>query len=178
MSDRSWFLAFDGQQHGPYPEGQLREFIAEGRITADTLVWTEGMADWQKAGDIPGLFGRAAGRPPGLPRSGGPLAAAGGYGGGPLSIDFGIWEFTWRSLVLFIGFLFIIPTPWVVVMYCRWFVSRLHVPQRPNLTFTGQAVDIWWFFVAVALLIYVGVGIQYLSSISSFRSSSLCCTGC
>ena len=56
MSDRSWFFAFEGKQQGPYPEDQLREFIAKRMIKPDTLVWSEGMAGWQKAGDIPGLL--------------------------------------------------------------------------------------------------------------------------
>jgi len=101
MSDRSWFLAFDGQQHGPYPEAQLRQFIAEGRIAADTPVWTDGMADWQNAGDIPGLFARAAG-PPGLPRSGGPPAATGGYA----------------------------PIPWLLRWYTVWYVSQFELVER------------------------------------------------
>ena len=29
-----------------------------GRVRADTLVWSEGMAGWQKAAEIPGLIGR------------------------------------------------------------------------------------------------------------------------
>ena len=99
MASRSWFYASEGQQQGPYPEIQLREFIARGTITADTLVWTEGMANWQRAGDIPGLISGASG-PPAMPHSGGASTGAGGYGGGPLSIDFGLWDFLWRSLVL------------------------------------------------------------------------------
>ena len=60
MANRSWFYASEGQQQGPYPEAQLREFIARGTVTADTLVWSEGMAGWQKAGEIPGLFSSAS----------------------------------------------------------------------------------------------------------------------
>jgi GYF domain 2 len=56
MSNRSWFFASQGQQQGPYPEVKLREFIARGTVTADTLVWSEGMADWQKAGIFPVSF--------------------------------------------------------------------------------------------------------------------------
>jgi len=33
-------------------EAQLRDFIANGAISAETLVWTEGMTDWRRAGDI------------------------------------------------------------------------------------------------------------------------------
>jgi len=147
MADRAWFFASQGQQHGPYPEPQFRQFIAGGNVTAETLVWTEGMANWQKAGDIPGLLAGAP--PPAMPRAGGlPIS-----GGGSLSVDFGIWDFTWRSLVLFISFLFIIPVPWALLMYCRWIVSCVHVPQRPNLGFTGRAVDLMWFYAAVLLYV-------------------------
>ena len=59
MSNRSWFFASQGKQQGPYPETQLRAFIANGTVTAETLVWSEGMSDWQKAGDIPGLLSDA-----------------------------------------------------------------------------------------------------------------------
>jgi hypothetical protein len=151
MSDRSWFYASEGQQLGPYPEAQLRDFIARGSVRPDTLVWTEGMAGWQKAGEIPGLVTGASG-----PQAGGPPVMAGGAGGGSLSIDFDIWEFVWRSLVLLIGLIFIIPTPWVIVWYNKWMVSRVHVPGRPNLSFTGTAmtVAIYYFgFIAIAIVI-------------------------
>ena len=152
MADQSWFFASQGQQQGPYPEAQLRQFIASRVVTAETLVWTEGMANWQKAGDIPGLFSGPSG-PPAFPQSGGPLMNAGGHAGGSLSIDFGIWEFVWRSLVLSFGLIFIIPGPWVILMYCRWIVSCVRVPQRPNLAFTGRLVDLMWFYALVLLVI-------------------------
>ena len=152
MSDRSWFFASQGQQQGPYPEAQLHDLIAKGIVTAATLVWSEGMTDWRKAGDIPGLFSGNSG-PPTVPQAGGSVVAGGSYGGGSLSVDFGIWDFVWRSLVLTIGFLFIIPVPWVMLMYCRWLVSCVRVPQRPNLTFTGRAVDLMWFYAFVLLII-------------------------
>ncbi len=63
MADRSWFYAADGQQQGPFPEAQLRDLIARGAVTADTLVWTEGMSGWQRAGDIPGLVPGGSGPP-------------------------------------------------------------------------------------------------------------------
>ena len=98
MSDRSWFYASHGQQQGPYPEAQLRELIARGTVTADTLVWSEGMAGWQQARKFRACSQAARVRR--LFRApGGPLAGAGGYGGGPLSIDLGLWDFLGRSLV-------------------------------------------------------------------------------
>ncbi len=55
--------------------------------------------------------------------------------------------------MLWIGLLLVIPVPWVVAMYCRWIVSCLRVPQRPNLTFTGRAIDLMWFYAALILFI-------------------------
>jgi hypothetical protein len=78
MPNRSWFYASNGQQQGPYPDDQLRELIARGTVTADTLVWTDGMAGWQRAAEIPGLFSSAS-RPPAVPRPGVAPAAARGY---------------------------------------------------------------------------------------------------
>src|SRR5246127_5583043 len=97
MAERSWFYAASGQQQGPVSEAQLRDLIGRGTVTADTLVWSEGMAAWQRAGEIPGLSSGGA-APPVIPRSGRMISSAGGYGGGgTLSVDFGIWDFVWRT---------------------------------------------------------------------------------
>lgn len=156
MSNRSWFFASQGQQQGPYPEAQLRTFIATGTVTAETLVWSEGMAGWQKAGEIPGLFSPGSG-PPALSQPGGPLVSAGGYTGGPLSIDVGTWSLFGRSLLFIIGLVLVIPAPWTATSFYRWMVSRLHVPGRPNLGFTGQVGDIWYVFVVLGLCTYAGL---------------------
>jgi hypothetical protein len=167
MPNRSWFYASNGQQQGPYPDAQLRDLIARGTVTADTLLWSEGMAGWQRAAEIPGLFRNTSG-PPAIPRPGVPQAAAGGgYGGGALSIDFEILEFTWRSLVLFVGLIFVIPAPWVLVWYLKWLVPRVSVPGRPNLNFEGNAITIAaWFFGFVVLAVLVGLsGVRLLSNL-------------
>jgi hypothetical protein len=160
MASRSWFFATDGQQHGPYSEDQFRDLIGKGDIRADTYVWSEGMAAWQFAGDVPGLLSGGA-RPPAFPDTRGPGAAV-VQAGGPLAVDFGVWDFIWRSVVLFLGLVFVIPAPWVIVMYTRWMVSCTRVPGRPNLSFTGQVGTIvWWYFGAIALAVVIAlVGID------------------
>jgi GYF domain 2 len=169
MSDRSWFYAAQGQQQGPFPEAQFRSLIARGTVTPDTLVWSEGMAGWLRAGDIPDLTPSAS-RPPTVPQPGGRVTGAGGYGDRPLSIDFDILEFTWRSLVLLIGMIFIIPGPWAVVWYLRWIVPCVHVPGRPNLSFAGQAMTLVpWYFGALVVLIGVALtGIHWLNDLIIF----------
>lgn len=176
MPSRSWFYAANGQQQGPFPEDQLRDLIARGTVRADTLVWSEGMAGWQAAGDIPDLIARPPGPPSMPPQMSSPPAYDSGYAvapasGGALSIDFGIWDFVWRSIVLFIGLVFIIPTPWVVVWYNKWIVSKVQVPGRPNLSFTGTAmtVAIYYFgFIAFAIVISLiagFAGIEWLGNL-------------
>ena len=154
MADRSWFYASQGQQQGPYPEAQFRQLIAAGTVTADMLVWTEGMANWQKAGDVPGLLSGTSGTPEVL-QPGGPLASGGGHGGAPLSIDLPVWALFGRFLLLMIGYVFVIPAPWTGTAFYRWMASRTAVPGRPNFAFTGQPGDIWYVFVATGLSLYV-----------------------
>jgi GYF domain 2 len=154
MAERSWFFASNGQQQGPIAETQFRDLIARGSVTPDTLVWTEGMAGWQRAGEIPGLMTGA--RPPAMPQSGPPpvMAAGGGHGGSTLSIDFGIWELFWRGLVASLGMLLVIPGPWLIVWFLNWIVPRVRVPGRPNLGFTGNAMTLVpWYFGGIVLII-------------------------
>src|SRR6516165_8854482 len=153
----SWYYAAEGKQQGPYPEAQFRDLIAQGVVRADTLVWTEGMAAWQKAAEIPGLM-PGAGAPPALSQAGSrPVMDAGGPSGNAISADLPIWPLLGRSLLYVIGILLVIPAPWVATSFYRWFASRIQVPERPNLAFNGNVADIWWVFVLMGLLNYVSV---------------------
>jgi uncharacterized protein DUF4339 len=161
MSNQSWFYASEGQQLGPFPEAQLRDLIARGSVRADTLVWTEGMAGWQKAGEIPGLMSGPSGSPA-IPGASGPPAIGGGYRGGVLSVDLPLWSFLGRSLLYIIGVLLVIPAPWAGTSFYRWAVSRLRVPGRPNLAFNGQVGDLWYVFVLMGLMGYAGLADSYV----------------
>jgi uncharacterized protein DUF4339 len=162
---RSWFYAADGKQQGPFPEADFRQLIARGVVRADTLVWSEGMAGWQKAGDVPGLLSGAPAPPP-FPGSSGDMMGP-RPGGATFSVHFGIWDFTWRSVVLVLGTAVVIPGPWVLVWYMWWFISHVYVPGRGNLAFTGSGNTIaLWFFGSVLLAIAIPqTGIDGLNNI-------------
>ncbi|MGL5169030.1 MAG: DUF4339 domain-containing protein [Afipia sp.] len=166
MSGRSWFVAVGDKQEGPYSEDEFRDLIARGNIRADTYVWADGMPAWQFAGDVPGLL--SSGRvPPAMPRQGVSVPVNGDGSGGSLSIDISIWEMLGRALVFLIGFLLVIPAPWVAASFYGWIVSRIHVPQRGYLGFSGKPLDIWYVFVGLALMTYVGLtGIPYIDLLS------------
>jgi hypothetical protein len=59
MSDQ-WFVHSNDQEMGPYTGEQLVEYAQEGNITAETLVWAEGMPEWAPASQVEGLFPEAA----------------------------------------------------------------------------------------------------------------------
>lgn len=163
MSDRSWYCAYQGQQHGPYTDAQFRDLITSGRVRADMLVWTDGMASWQKAGDIPGLLSRG-GRPPAV--AGGMPMATDGSGGGALSVDLQLWPFFGRCLLLVVGNLLVVPSPWTATSYYRWIFPRFDVPGRPDLAFEGKVGDIWYVIVLLALSGYAGQINHYLQLIA------------
>jgi hypothetical protein len=61
-----------GGQYGPAVGDVLRKWMAEGRVSADSLVWREGWPDWRKAGKVfPSLTPVAA---PSAPPAAGPVA--------------------------------------------------------------------------------------------------------
>jgi hypothetical protein len=41
-----YYLFIDDKQAGPYTISQLRSMWASGKLTADTLYFTEGMSEW------------------------------------------------------------------------------------------------------------------------------------
>ena len=53
----NWFYVDAGQQAGPVDDTQLQALVASGKVQADTLVWHEGMANWQPYQEVvkPGL---------------------------------------------------------------------------------------------------------------------------
>ncbi|HEX9047617.1 MAG TPA: DUF4339 domain-containing protein [Verrucomicrobiae bacterium] len=43
----SWFYESDGKQCGPVSDAELEDLFRRGQVFSQTLVWREGMADWQ-----------------------------------------------------------------------------------------------------------------------------------
>ena len=69
-----WYMAIGGHQVGPVTQQEIITNLQNGSIDADTLVFTAGMAQWQKLRDVPafaayvkGAVGAAAtGQAPGV----------------------------------------------------------------------------------------------------------------
>lgn len=55
----AYYVAVNGQAIGPFDIGTLSQMSNAGKITAESLVWKKGMAEWVKAGvvdELKGLF--------------------------------------------------------------------------------------------------------------------------
>ena len=70
----NWFYSEGGAQKGPVDDAAFRALVANGTIRPDSLVWHEGMADWQPLSAAePGLAPQVVPPPP--PGSGAAPAA-------------------------------------------------------------------------------------------------------
>jgi len=66
-AEKSFFVARGGQPDGPFAVTALRQQRSEGRLTADDLVWAEGMAGWEKAAAVAELQAIFPPAPPPIP---------------------------------------------------------------------------------------------------------------
>ncbi|MEM7416270.1 MAG: SPFH domain-containing protein [Gemmatimonadota bacterium] len=64
-----FFAAIGGQQAGPFDAAAMAQQIASGAVTRETLVWTDGMADWTAAGQVDAVAKMFGSSPPPLPGS-------------------------------------------------------------------------------------------------------------
>lgn len=55
-----WFYEKEGKPQGPVPQAELRMLLRSGAIGSSTLVWTESMAEWTAARDVPEFRGAGA----------------------------------------------------------------------------------------------------------------------
>ena len=53
--DAEWHLNMDGKNYGPYTGHKLKDFLQEGRLTADSQVVRVGTTNWHRMGDDPVL---------------------------------------------------------------------------------------------------------------------------
>ena len=62
-----FYVAVNGHQTGPYTLAEMSQKVSSNDVTPESLVWTNGMSEWQTAntvGDLKKLF---ASQPPPLP---------------------------------------------------------------------------------------------------------------
>ena len=73
-----WYLARDGQQHGPLSDPELKKFIELGHLHPTDLVWRAGFPEWRTASEVfPETEPAAPPPPPPAPPAGEAATATG-----------------------------------------------------------------------------------------------------
>lgn len=180
MATEIWFLDQARNRRGPVGPEAIAGLIRDGTIRRDTLVWTAGMADWRAAAEAPAVSFHFAPPSPPRPQPGTTQGVMPGVTPAPASLwsapspgaaNFGtaaaalpglrsalpVWGLFGWMLLLGIGNVLIIPSPWTSTGYFRFLVRHLALPDGRKLTFAGQAGDIWFVFIALALLPMIGL---------------------
>jgi GYF domain 2 len=52
-----YMVSISGQQHGPFTSNDLQRMISNDQVNLMTMIWRQGMPDWQPAGLVPGATG-------------------------------------------------------------------------------------------------------------------------
>lgn len=65
--NESYHVAVNGTATGPYTVSVLSTMAANGQFTKESLVWKQGMSNWEKAGSVSSLAGLFAGTVPPVP---------------------------------------------------------------------------------------------------------------
>lgn len=63
----TWHAAINGQSQGPFTLVQIQNAIQAGQVDRATLVWCNGMGNWQPASEVAQTAGLFAAAPPPLP---------------------------------------------------------------------------------------------------------------
>lgn len=169
-----FYIDASGQQKGPIPPSQFSMF----NVSADTLVWCKGMADWQRAGAVDELKayldnGANGATPPPTPGAAGTASGATydnvhhGMGSGTpnQSMPCPPSNLVWAILSTILCCL---PTGIVAIVYaCK--VDNLYLMgdyqgadeashKARNWAFGGLIASIVFYFVYILVLLSVGFG--------------------
>ena len=156
----NWHYAINGQQFGPVTAGEFNRKVGEGIITADTLVWREGMANWQPWREVVAGASVVRQAQPALEM---PAGAAPAAEDRPIGFRFtGAWEGYFRVWIVNVLLTVVtlgIYAAWAKVRKRRWFYA--------HTSFAGHAFEyladpkkilIGNLIVGALFLVYAGSG--------------------
>jgi len=81
----------------------------------------------------------------------------------PLITHVQMWPLLGRTLLVILGQITIIPAPWVMTSFYKWFIENIELPEGRRTGFNGQPMDIWYIFMLYAFVAgYSGYIIDYI----------------
>ncbi len=78
VEEKIWYLHYNDGQFGPFSEEDIRRFIRVGKIHAKVHIWRDGLAEWQRLGELDEFNEELSSRAPSAPspKKAAPIAAA------------------------------------------------------------------------------------------------------
>jgi hypothetical protein len=130
-------IGADGREYGPVTGEQLRQWIAEGRVNAQTRVWVEGAAAWRPLVEFAEFAPLLAAAPVAVP---GPIGPTAPYATGPRTNPLAITGLVMGILALTVGCCcYGVPFNVLGVIFSLVALSQIkHDPQ--NQRGRGQAI--------------------------------------
>jgi hypothetical protein len=161
MAAAYYYADDSGKQNGPVGEETIVELIRNGVVRGETLVWTAGMSDWARADSVAAFAARLV-RPPAAPQAPAPARAAAPDSApeGRLTGVLPVWGLFWRSVVLALGVVLVLPAPWAGVWFYKWFASHVVLPGDRPLRLQASVGDSWLLFVGLGLNEWIGPGVN------------------
>lgn len=153
-------IGADGKEYGPVSLVQLRQWLAEGRVNAQTRILAEGDADWKTIASLPdpGLGSSLSAAPRTIPPLTTPLAF-----GRPLQQN----NLAVTGLILGIISLVMafcccggLPLNLLGIILCS--IGLTQINRQPDV-YTGKGVAIAGLIISCASLL-LGIGIMILSA--------------
>jgi GYF domain 2 len=81
----------------------------------------------------------------------------------PLVTHVTMWPLIGRTLLVILGQITIIPAPWIMTSFYKWFIENIELPEGRRTGFNGQPMDIWYIFMLYAFVAgYSGYIIDYV----------------
>lgn len=74
---------------------------------------------------------------------------------GPLRPEFPVWGLFGRGLLVVLGHILIVPSPWTSTSFYKFLTERIALPDGRRLKFAGQPGDIWYAFIAFSVLTWL-----------------------
>jgi hypothetical protein len=151
-------IGVDKQEYGPVTEEQVRQWLAEGRANAQTLVQREGETDWKPLGTLPEFaasFPAQTSPPPPPPDAFGPSIP-----GTPAGLRPQIPNYLVQAIL--VTLCCCLPFGIVAIVYAAQVNSKLDTGDVAGATAASNNAKLWcWIGFgtgAVAMLVYLIVG--------------------
>ena len=154
-------IGADGRQYGPVSADQVRQWIAEGRANAKTLVQAEGSAVWKRLAEFPELSSPAAPVTPPMPPPAGAPTPMPVPGGLPKTNSMAVAGLIMGAIGVTIGW--ICCGPFFSLLGIVFSSIALSQINRNPTRQTGEGMAIWGLVLSIlGLLAAIGIGLWAL----------------